>query len=217
MKTDSQLQQDVMAELKWEPAIDAVKIGVEVKNGVVTLAGHLDSYMEKFKAEEAALRVFGVKALAIELDVKLSISSQRTDAEIARAARNALDWMTTPLSDKVQIKVEGGCITLSGDVDWQYQKVQAEIAVRFLMGVTGVANMISIKPAVKLSALHSDIETAMVRRAKADAKKIQVSVHGSKITLSGTVDNWAERDTARDAAWSTPGVTHVIDELTMES
>lgn len=216
MKTDTQLQQDVMAELKWEPSIEAEKIGVEVKDGVVTLAGHLDSYMAKYKAEQAALRVFGVKALAVELDVRLAASSQRTDADIARAARNALEWITTPLSDKVSIMVEQGCITLTGDVDWQYQKVEAAVAVRFLLGVTGVANLIGIKPAVKLSAVESDIETALVRRAKADAKKIQVSVHGSKITLTGTVDNWAERDTARDTAWGTPGVTHVVDNLTME-
>ena len=216
MKNDTQLQQDVMAELKWEPSIEAEKIGVEVKDGVVTLAGHLDSYMAKYKAEQAALRVFGVKALAVELDVRLASSSQRTDADIARAARNALEWMTTPLSDKVSIMVEHGCITLTGDVDWQYQKVEAAVAVRFLLGVTGVANLIGIKPAVKLSAVQSDIETALVRRAKADAKKIQVKVDGSKITLTGSVDNWAERDTARDTAWGTPGVTHVIDNLTME-
>jgi osmotically-inducible protein OsmY len=216
MKTDTQLQQDVMAELKWEPSIEAEKIGVEVKDGIVTLAGHLDSYMAKYKAEQAAMRVFGVKALAVELDVRLAASSQRTDADIARAARNALEWMTTPLSDKISIMVEQGCITLTGDVDWQYQKVEAAVAVRFLLGVTGVANLIGIKPAVKLSAVESDIETALVRRAKADAKKIQVSVHGSKITLTGTVDNWAERDTARDTAWGTPGVTHVVDNLTME-
>ena len=217
MKTDTQLQLDVMAELKWEPSIGAEKIGVEVKDGVVTLAGHLQSYMEKFKAEQAAMRVHGVKALAVKIDVSLSPSSRRTDVEIAHAARNALDWMTTPLTDKVQIKVEGGCITLSGDVDWQYQKVEAAIAVRFLPGVTGVANQIAIKPTVKLSAVQSDIETALIRRAKVDAKRMHVAVEGSSITLSGTVDTWAERETARNTAWGTPGVTHVIDNLVMES
>jgi osmotically-inducible protein OsmY len=217
MKTDTQLKLDVMAELKWEPSIAADKIGVEVKDGVVTLAGHLESYMEKFKAEQAALRVYGVKGLALEIEVSLSPTSRRTDVDIARAARNALDWMTTPLGDKVQIEVEGGCITLSGDVDWQYQKVEAAIAVRFLLGVTGVANLIAIKPALTLSAVQSDIETALIRRAKADARKMHVSVEGSKITLSGTVETWAERETARNTAWGTPGVTHVIDDLKMES
>lgn len=215
MKTDTQLQQDVMAELRWEPSIEADQIGVEVKDGVVTLAGHVDTYLCKYNAEQAALRVYGVKALAVEMDVHLPASSQRSDGDIARAARNALDWMSQPLGDRVHVMVEKGCITLSGDVDWQYQKVAAVVAVRFLLGVTGVANLITIKPAVKLSAVQSDIETALVRRAKADAKKIQVSVDGTKITLSGSVDNWAERDTARDTAWGTPGVTNVIDNLTM--
>jgi osmotically-inducible protein OsmY len=159
--------------------------------------------------------VYGVKALAVEMDVHLPSSSQRSDADIARSARNALDWMTTPLSDKVRIMVEKGCITLSGEVDWHYQKVAAAVAVRFLLGVTGVANLILIKPSVKLSAVQSDIETALVRRAKSDASKIQVSVDGTKITLNGSVDNWAERDTVRDTAWGTPGVTNVIDKLTM--
>lgn len=215
MKTDTQLQQDVMAELRWDPSIEADQIGVEVKDGVVTLAGHVDNYLCKYNAEQAALHVYGVKAMAVELDVHLPASSQRSDADIALAARNALDWMTTPLSDKVRIMVEKGCITLSGEVDWHYQKIAAAVAVRFLLGVTGVANLILIKPAVKLSAVQSDIETALVRRAKADAKRIQVSVQGSKITLSGSVDNWAERDTARDTAWGTPGVTNVIDNLSM--
>jgi osmotically-inducible protein OsmY len=215
MKTDTQLQQDVMAELRWDPSIEAEQIGVEVKDGVVTLAGHVDNYLSKFNAEQATLRVYGVKALAVEMDVHLPSSSQRSDADIARSARNALDWMTTPLSDKVRIMVEKGCITLSGEVDWHYQKVAAAVAVRFLLGVTGVANLILIKPSVKLSAVQSDIETALVRRAKSDASKIQVSVDGTKITLNGSVDNWAERDTVRDTAWGTPGVTNVIDKLTM--
>jgi osmotically-inducible protein OsmY len=132
MKTDTQLKLDVIAELKWEPSILAEKIDVKVKKVVVTLAGHLESYMEKYKAEQAAMRVYGVKALALEIDVSLSPSNRRTDADIAIAARNALDRIATPLRDKVQIEVEGGCITLIGDVDWQFQKVEAAIAVRFL-------------------------------------------------------------------------------------
>ena len=215
MKSDTQLQHDILAELKWEPSIKADKIEVVVKDGVVTLCGHLGSYTERLKAEEAATRVSGVKALVVDLDVNLHIANQRTDAEIARSARNALDWMTTAVSNRVQIRVEGGCVTLTGAVDWQFQKVEAALAVRFLMGVTEVANLITIKPAMSLSAVQADIEAALVRRAKADAKKIQVSVSGSTITLTGTVDNWIERDTARDAAWGAPGVTSVIDNLDM--
>jgi osmotically-inducible protein OsmY len=217
MKTDTQLQLDVIAELKWEPSILAEKIGVKVKDGVVILTGHLDSCMEKFRAEQAAMRVYGVKALTVEIDVSLTPSSRRTDADIAYAARNALDRMTSPISEKVHIEVEGGCITLSGDVDWQHQKVETAIAVRFLPGVTGVANLIDIKPTVKLNAVQSDIETALISRAKADARKMHVTVEGGMITLSGTVETWAERETARNTAWGTPGVTKVIDNLTMGS
>jgi len=217
MKTDRQLQQDVIAELQWLPSVNAEEIGVEVQDGIVTLAGHLSNYLAKYNAEEAVLRVNGVKALAVEMEVRLPSFSERTDADIARSAKNALDWLTTPMSDKVQVMVEKGCITLTGEVDWQYQKVTAEVAVRHLMGVTGVANLIKLQPAVKLSAVQSDIETALVRRARSDARKIHASVHGTQITLSGTVDNWPERDAARDTAWGTPGVTAVIDNMTMES
>jgi osmotically-inducible protein OsmY len=217
MKTDRQLQQDVIAELQWLPSVNAEEIGVEVQDGVVTLAGHLSNYMAKYNAEEAVLRVTGVKALAVEMEVRLPSLSERTDADIARSAKNALDWLTTPMSDKVQVMVEKGCITLTGEVDWQYQKVTAEVAVRHLMGVTGVANLITLQPAVKLSAVRSDIESALVRRARSDARKIHAYVHGTQITLSGTVDNWPDREVARDTAWGTPGVTAVIDNMTMES
>lgn len=216
MKTDRQLQQDVIAELKWQPSVNAEEIGVEVKDGIVTLAGHLSNYLAKYNAEEATLRVIGVKALAVEMDVRLPDFSERTDADIASAAKHSLDWLTTPMSDKVDVMVEQGCITLTGEVDWQYQKVCAEVAVRHLLGVTGVVNQIAIKPSVKLSAVQSEIETALVRRARSDALKIHAYVHGSRITLSGKVDNWAERDAARDTAWGTPGVTDVIDSMTME-
>jgi osmotically-inducible protein OsmY len=216
MKTDAELLQDVIAELEWEPSVQATHIGVEVKNGVVTLAGHVSSYLEKYSAEHAAQRVAGVKALAVEMDVKLPSSGKRTDADIAQSAKSALEWMTSPLGDKVNVMVEKGWITLTGDVDWQYQKLAAGVAVRYLLGVTGVSNLVIIKPAMKLSAVTGDIEAALVRRAKSDAKKIHVELNGSTVTLTGSVNNWAERDTARDTAWGTPGVVNVIDKITMD-
>jgi len=215
MKTDVQVQQDVIAELNWEPSINAAQIGVEVKQGIVTLAGHVDSFAEKWDAERAAQRVSGVTALAIEIDVKLPGSSKRTDADIARSAESALQWTTFLPKDHVKLVVENGWITLSGNVDWEYQRQSAEGAVRYLMGVTGVSNQIVIKPKVSLSAVKSDIEAALKRRASADADKISVQVKGTDVTLTGTVSSWSERDLARESAWSTPGVRNVVDNMTV--
>jgi osmotically-inducible protein OsmY len=213
MKTDAQLQQDVIAELKWEPSVNAAQIGVEVKDGIVTLAGHVSSYAEKFDAERAAQRVAGVKALAIEMDVTLPGASKRNDADIARSAENVVEWLTYLPEDSVKVKVEGGWITLSGEVDWEYQRQTALSAVRYLMGVTGVSNLIAVKPKVSLSAVKSDIEAALKRRAKSDAQNISVKVQGADVTLTGTVYSWSERDLASQAAWSTPGVRKVVDNM----
>ena len=215
MKTDTQLQQDVIAELKWEPSVNAAQIGVEVKDGIVTLAGHVGSHAEKLDAERAAQRVSGVKALAIEMDVKLSGSSKRTDADIAGSAKNVLQWTSSLPKDGVKVMVESGWVTLSGDVDWEYQRRAAASAVRYLTGVTGVSNQIAIKPNVSLSAVKSDIEAALKRRAKADAQRISVEVRGADVTLTGTVHSWSERDLAKHAAWGTPGVRNVVDNMTV--
>jgi|SRR5680860_450653 len=215
MKTDTQLQQDVIAELKWEPSVNAAQIGVEVKDGIVTLAGHVSSYAEKWDAERAAQRVSGVKALAIEMDVQLPGSSKRNDADIARAAENVLHWMTSLPKDGVKVMVESGWTTLSGEVDLEYQKRAAAKGVRYLTGVTGVSNNIVIKPTVSLSAVKSDIEAAMQRRAHADAKKISVEIRGTEVTLTGAVHSWAERDLARYSAWGTPGVRNVVDNMSI--
>jgi osmotically-inducible protein OsmY len=217
MKTDSQLQQDVSAELKWEPSIHAARIGVEVKDGVVTLAGQVDSYSEKWNAERAAQRVAGVKAMTTELTVQLTGLSDRTDADIAEAVENVLEWSSSLPDGAIQVMVEGGWVTLSGDVDWQYQRQAANESVRYLMGVTGVNDQISIKPSVTATAVKSDIEAALERTSIADAKKISVAVHGSDVTLSGTVHSWDERDTATNSAWGTPGVRNVVDVMTLAS
>ena len=215
MKTDSQLKQDVIAELGWQPAVHAARIGVEVKDGVVTLAGEVSSYGEKWNAETATQRVAGVKALAVNLEVKLIDSSKRTDADIARTAKDTLTWTSYLPLDAVKVRVEKGWLTLTGDVEWQYQRQDAEASVRNILGVTGVSNQIAIKPTLSSKLVKSDIEAALKRRATEDAKTIAVDVKGSVVTLSGTIHSWPERDLATQSAWSTPGVYNVVDNMTM--
>ena len=213
MKTDSQLHQDVSAELRWEPSIQAAGIGVEVKDGVVTLAGEVSSYAEKLHAEHAAQRVSGVNALAVELKVKLSGRGQRTDADIARSVETGLEWSTAVPVGAIKVMVEAGWVTLTGNVDWQFQKNAATDAVRYLLGVTGVSDQIAIKPKVSMSAVKGDIEAALKRSASADAREITVEIRGAEVTLTGRVHSWAERETALTAAWGTPGVLSVLDRM----
>jgi len=213
MKTDIQVQQDVLAELKWQPSVNAADIGVEVKDGIVTLAGHVDSYAEKWDAERFAQRVAGVKAIAVEIDVTLPGSSKRNDADIARAAENVMEWMTYSPKEKVKIKVEGGWVTLSGEVEWEYQRRAAKNGVGQLMGVTGVSDQITIKPQLSSDTVKAGIEASLSRRAKADSKNIEVEVNGDRVTLTGTVHSWDERKLAEQSAWSAPGVRSVVDYM----
>lgn len=215
MKTDTQLQSDVMAELKWDPSFNAAEIGVEVKNGVVTLSGHVDKYAEKWAAERAAQKVTGVKALAIELDVALPGASNRSDGDIARTAENVLEWTTNWPKDLVKVMVEKGWVTLSGELDYEYQRQLASSSVRHLMGVTGVSNQVTIKSKLTSSTVKSDIEAALKRRALTDAQEIMVTVNGSKVTLTGVVHSWSERDMVSDSVWNTPGVTDVNDNISV--
>jgi osmotically-inducible protein OsmY len=215
MKTDSQLQKDVMAELNWEPSVHAAHIGVEVKDGVVTLAGNVGTYTEKWNAERASQRVAGVKALAVDLKVKLSGSGVRNDADIAESARNVLEWTSAVQSDAVKVMVEKGWITLTGQVGWKFQKEAAADAVRFLSGVVGVVDEMTITPSVKAAVVKADIEEAIKRAATEDARKITVGVSGSDVTLSGSIHSWAERDLANQSAWNSPGVSRVIDNMTL--
>jgi len=215
MKTDSQLQSDVIAELAWEPSIHSEEIGVEVTGGVVTLAGHVGSYSEKLAAERAALQVVGVKALAVEIDVRIAGGNARTDGDIARTVENVLQWTTCLPMNSVKIKVEGGWLTLSGEVNWDYQRKAAVDAVRYLMGVKGVSDLIAIKPTVSAPLVKADIEAALVRQAHKDSNRISVSVSGNDVTLSGPVRNWSERDLATQTAWGTPGVRNVTNNTTI--
>ena len=213
MKNDLQLQQDVMEELSWEPTVNAAQIGVEVKNGYVTLAGEVGSYAEKLNAERAAQRVTGVKALAVDMRVKLASSGQRTDIEIAQSARNILNWTSALPKDSIKVMVEGGWLTLTGDVEWQYQRLNAEDHVRYIAGVIGINNQIAIKPAHMANIVKADIEAALRRRSTGDANAIAVSVHGADVTLTGTARSLAERDFAVHSAWRSAGVHRVIDKI----
>jgi osmotically-inducible protein OsmY len=213
MKSDAQLKQDVLSELEWEPSVNAAQIGVEVKDGIVTLAGQVDSCAEKWDAEKATQRVSGVKALTIEIVVKLTGSSKRSDVDIARSAQGILDWTSFLPKDAIKVMVENGWVTLSGQVKWDYQRQGAANAVRCLLGVNGVSNDIDFNPTVSLHAVKSDVEAALKRRAQVDSEAISVEVHGSDVTLSGTVHSWSERELATHAAWGTPGVHKVTDNI----
>lgn len=213
MKADSEVQQDVLAELEWEPSVKAAQIGVEVNGGIVTLAGRVASFAEKWEAERAAQRVAGVKAVTVEIDVKLPGESERTDADIARSAENAMDWMTYLPEGTIKVLVEHGWVTLSGKVDWAFQRQGAVSAVRSLIGVKGVNDQITLRPSVSSGDIKAELETALKRRAQADAQKILIDVTGNSVTLTGTVHSWSERLLARDTAWGTRGVQGVIDHL----
>jgi osmotically-inducible protein OsmY len=188
---------------------------VEVKDGVVTLAGEVSSYAEKWNAERAAQRVNGVKALAVEMEVKLSAFGRRSDADIAESAKNILGWTSSLPDDTIKVLVEDGWLTLSGQVEWQYQRQDAASSLRYLPGVTGLSNQIAIMPSVSATVIKSDIEAALKRRATDDAKTIAVEVKGGDVTLTGSVHSWAERELATRSAWGTAGVRHVVDKMNL--
>lgn len=213
MKTDAQLKADVTEELAWDPAINATNIGVIVKDGVVTLTGHLDSFAEKHAAEHAVRRVAGVRAIALELDIKLSSDHQRSDSEIAQAAADALRLNSLLPAGKVQVEVENGWVTLTGEVEWGYQFASAEQCIRPLAGVRGLFNEITIRPRVKGEDIAKQITAALTRHAIREARHIGIEVEGGVVTLSGKVHSLAEHDAAVGVAFSAHGVSQVVDHL----
>ena len=216
MKTDAQLKKDVIAELEWDPSIDATHVGVAVKDGVVTLTGHLDTYAEKYAIERAVQRVGSVKGIAVEVDVTLDPGHRRSDSDIAAAAESAFHWHAFVPSDRIQVLVEKGWVTLTGELNWDYQRREAEKVVRTLTGVVGVSNAITLKTVAAPADVSKRIRDALVRHAENEAKLLEVTVKSDTVILHGTVDSWSERAAASSAAWSAPGVAKVINEIKIQ-
>ncbi|MFJ6327549.1 MULTISPECIES: BON domain-containing protein [unclassified Rhizobium] len=212
---DITLRQNILDELEFEPKVDAAEIGVTVRDGIVTLTGHVGTYAEKDAAEKAARRVKGVRAIAQEMDVRILGPRRTDDDDIARRAVKIVDWNVSIPKQTVQIRVCRGVVTLTGKVEWQYQKNAAASAVRDLAGVVGVSNLIEVVPGISADDVKKRIENALERHAELEAQAIEVDVSGGKVTLRGKVRTWSERRAAETAAWSAPGVYALDDQLTV--
>ncbi len=213
MKTDSELQQDVLDELSWEPSVDNADIGVSVTDGVVTLNGYVKSYAEKIAAERAARRVVGVKAIAEELKVRYASDAKTADHEIAKRIVDMFDWNSVIPENSIQVKVEKGWVTLTGKVDWNFQSQEARRVASTISGVIGVSNNVEVGNRANLADVRKRIEDAFKRQADLDARSVTVTLDGSKVNLGGKVHGWHERQVAERAAWNAPGITQVEDHI----
>ncbi|MGE4434993.1 BON domain-containing protein [Achromobacter sp.] len=211
--SDEALRERIRQALAFEPSIDELHIGVAVENGVVTLSGHVESYAQKLAAEHTVQRVKGVRGIAQEIEVRAASAKQLADDQIAARALSIIAWDCTVPDGKVQVTVQKGWVTLSGTVDWFYQRDAAERAVRKLSGVIGISNAIEVVPSARAGDIKRRIEEALLRSAQLESSRIQVSVQDNKVTLNGTVNSWIERGAAERAAWSAPGVVDVADRL----
>ena len=216
MKTDAEIQKNVMEELKWEPLLNPAEIGVAVVNGVVTLTGYVGSYALKIAAEKATWRVKGVKAVAQEVEVRFFSAEKQPDHEVAENIVNTLKWHTTIPDDLIKVKVTDGWVYLEGEVDWNFQKEAVFNAIRFLKGVKGVSNHITIRPRINVAVVKDSIRKALERNADFEASNIKVDTFGNKVVLKGTVRSWGEKNSAERAAWSAPGVTAVEDLMVID-
>lgn len=213
MKSDSQLQRDVMDELKWDPKVDHSQIGVTAKGGVVTLSGFVPTYAEKMVAEKATRRVKGVRAIAEEIEVRFASDPKTSDAEIAKRILDSFAWDVTVPEDRLTVKVEHGWVTLSGRVDWHYQKLAAHKVAGRISGVKGIGNLIEVQSRPSVTDVRDRIMAAFKRSSVVDASHINVLVDGNTVKLGGKVQGWNERQVAERAAWSAPGVTQVEDNI----
>ena len=211
-KTDMQLKTDVETELRWDPRLNAAQVGVTVDKGAVTLMGAVDTYAEKWAAEDATKRVAGVRTLAQDLTVKLTSAHKRSDTEIATAIQSALTW-DVYVPKTVTAKVEHGAVTLQGQCTWNHERESAERAVRYLSGVVSVRNLVLIKPTASAAVVQANVEAALQRQATADASGIHIATTGGKVTLTGHASSWRSIEDAALAAWAAPGVTEVVDQL----
>lgn len=216
MRTDDEIKRDVETELRWNPAIDSTDVAVAVKDGVVTLTGFMKSYSQKWEAEEAAKSIAGVAAVANDIEVRLPNADKRPDPEIARDAVNAIKAQLPTTADHIRIIAANGWVTLEGDVEWQYQRNLAEMAVTRIKGVMGVYNVIQVKPTVTPTDVKRKIEQALKRSAEVEASNITVEADAGEVTLKGTVHSWVERKEAEKAAWQAPGVTKVHNKLSVK-
>jgi len=213
MKSDEKIQEDVIAELAWEPVLNATEIGVAVKGGVVTLTGNVNSYTKKRQAELAAKRVRDVKAVAVDINIDLFPEDNSNDTELCTAIVDAFRWNTLVPDEKIKVKVENGWVTLEGEVEWQYQREAAYNAVNLLRGVKGISNLVTVKPVISKAIVKDNIKRALERNADVESDKVEISTIGHTVVLKGKVASWHEKNLVERAAWASPGVVNVKDEI----